>query len=228
MAETKPSQMHFGTEHWSFPMKSLLHCSWTVAWYDHTPWLFVTAQVAITPNVVTFKTAISACEKADHWQSALHLFQAMPKAKVRPNVLSHFAARNAGNEEFVARFFMSAPDVNFKPKWWSYESNLSYESNEHISKHVISIFCHYILNPNIPKQSNTCIYLHRCPRFCARWTPELQGYNSTISACEKHWQIACHLFATMSRTSTLEAASAHHQWIGCMQSEVSRGTPIHH
>ena len=40
----------------------------------------------------SYNGAISACEKGGQWQEALSLFEAMPKAKIRPDVISCSAA----------------------------------------------------------------------------------------------------------------------------------------
>ncbi|CAK9101579.1 unnamed protein product [Durusdinium trenchii] len=42
-----------------------------------------------------YNAAISACEKCGQWQHALKLFEAMPKAKVQPDVISYSAAIGA-------------------------------------------------------------------------------------------------------------------------------------
>ena len=42
----------------------------------------------LTPAVVSFSAAISACEKGKHWEEALRLLQEMMHQLLTPNVVS--------------------------------------------------------------------------------------------------------------------------------------------
>ena len=49
----------------------------------------------VTPNVISFNAAISACEKGGKWERALSLLDAMRERGVTPNVISFSAAISA-------------------------------------------------------------------------------------------------------------------------------------
>ena len=50
---------------------------------------------AIPPNVVSYSSAISACEKKGKWQEALHLLQFMQSKAVHPNDITCNSAISA-------------------------------------------------------------------------------------------------------------------------------------
>ena len=45
----------------------------------------------LLPNIVSYSASISACEKGEQWQMALHLFNAIPKAMLTPTEISYNA-----------------------------------------------------------------------------------------------------------------------------------------
>ena len=47
--------------------------------------------VHLAPNLLSFSSAISACEKAGQWQLALHLLDATSTARICPDVIIHSA-----------------------------------------------------------------------------------------------------------------------------------------
>jgi pentatricopeptide repeat domain-containing protein 1 len=49
----------------------------------------------ISPTVISYNAAVSACEKGGQWQQALFLLQTMPKANLRIDVISYSAAISA-------------------------------------------------------------------------------------------------------------------------------------
>lgn len=51
--------------------------------------------VKVTPNVVSYTAAVSACEKGGQWQIALYLLDEMPLVKVTPEVNAYCAAMTA-------------------------------------------------------------------------------------------------------------------------------------
>ena len=52
----------------------------------------------VSPEVVSYSSAISAFEKGGQWQQALELFLRMPKAKVTPNAISYNATMSASEK----------------------------------------------------------------------------------------------------------------------------------
>ena len=49
-------------------------------------------QRALTPNVISYSAAMSACEKGGQWQRALELLEGMPQRALKPDVISYNAA----------------------------------------------------------------------------------------------------------------------------------------
>ena len=49
----------------------------------------------IKPNVISYNTAISACEKGNQWEKALDLLQEMTSNGIKPDVISYNAAISA-------------------------------------------------------------------------------------------------------------------------------------
>ena len=49
----------------------------------------------LEPDVISYNSAISACEKGQQWQQALMLFSEMGQQHVVPNVVTHNAAISA-------------------------------------------------------------------------------------------------------------------------------------
>ncbi len=52
-------------------------------------------QRALTPNVISYSAATSACEKGGQWQRALELLEGMSRRALRPDVISYSAAMSA-------------------------------------------------------------------------------------------------------------------------------------
>ena len=71
--------------------------------YEH--WILQPAKGEISsahlqPNLLSFSSATSACEKAGEWQRALHLLEAISHARISPDVIIHSVAWYS-----VGRFF---------------------------------------------------------------------------------------------------------------------------
>ena len=47
---------------------------------------------SLTPSVVSYSAAISACEKGKHWEEAFQLLQEMPHRLLLPDLISYSAA----------------------------------------------------------------------------------------------------------------------------------------
>ena len=50
---------------------------------------------ALTPNVVSYSAAMSACEKGKQWEEAFALLQEIVRRVLTPNVVSYSAAMSA-------------------------------------------------------------------------------------------------------------------------------------
>ena len=49
----------------------------------------------LTPNVITYNAATSACQKGGQWQRAFELLERMPQRALTPNLTSYTAATSA-------------------------------------------------------------------------------------------------------------------------------------
>jgi pentatricopeptide repeat domain-containing protein 1 len=52
-------------------------------------------QAGVSPNVITYSSAITACDRAGEWQQALHLLQCMTDVAVQPNAITYSAVMSA-------------------------------------------------------------------------------------------------------------------------------------
>ncbi len=74
-------------------------------WRDALRLLGAMPQQWVTPDVISFNAAISACEKGQQWGDALRLLGAMPLQRVTPNVISFDAAIWASNGKMRCGFW---------------------------------------------------------------------------------------------------------------------------
>jgi|Cyp1metagenome_2_1107374.scaffolds.fasta_scaffold16918_17 pentatricopeptide repeat protein len=82
----------------------------------------------LQPNLLSFSSAISACEKAGEWQKALYLLEATSRARISPDVIIHSVAwysvgrfsvaqKGTGLTPVAAVLFHFASDWGTKPSW---------------------------------------------------------------------------------------------------------------
>jgi pentatricopeptide repeat domain-containing protein 1 len=53
------------------------------------------AQAGVAPNVISYTSAITACDRCGEWQQALLLLQRMTAAAVQPNAITYTAVMSA-------------------------------------------------------------------------------------------------------------------------------------
>jgi pentatricopeptide repeat protein len=73
----------------------------------------------VLPNIVTFNSAMSSCEKAQQWEFALAFFKAIPKAKASPDRISFdvviTACKHSGHWQVALRLFEAMRISELKP-----------------------------------------------------------------------------------------------------------------
>ena len=126
---------------------------------------------------------ISACCRSKLSEQALKLFEAMPKAKVDPNVISYSAAISAcekgGQWQQALKLFEAMPKAKVDPNVISYSAAISACEKGGQWQQALKLF------EAMPK---------------AKVEPDVVSYSAAISACEKggQWQQALKLFEDMS------------------------------
>ncbi|CAK0904771.1 unnamed protein product [Prorocentrum cordatum] len=80
-------------------------------------------EAKLDPDIISYNSGISACEKDDNWQHALLLLSEMREAKVGPDVVSYSAGVGAcekGNQWQKALSLLSEMrEAKLEPDSWS-------------------------------------------------------------------------------------------------------------
>ncbi|OLP95582.1 Pentatricopeptide repeat-containing protein, chloroplastic [Symbiodinium microadriaticum] len=132
-----------------------------------------------------FTAGISACAKAGKWQLALHLFDAMQKAKLEANVISYSvtisSCERAGQWQMAMHLFDSMPKAKVAANIISYNTTIS--ACEKAGQWQLAVH----LFDSIRK---------------VKLQADLISYSAAISSCEKvgQWQLAVSLFGTMLKS----------------------------
>eukprot|EP00913_Durusdinium_trenchii_P018594 g17472.t1 len=86
-------------------------------------------EFTVSPDVISFTSSITACERAAQWQRALVILTDMPKKQILPNVISFNAAITAcerGNQSPIAlKLFEKMPEMKITPDVISYNATIS-------------------------------------------------------------------------------------------------------
>ena len=139
-------------------------------------------KVKVSPTVISYSAAISACEKGAQWERALTLFQAMPKAKIPSDVISCNAAISAcekgGQWEQALTLFHAMPKEKILSDVISYSAAISACEKGGQWEQALTLF-QGMQEAKIPS--------------------DVISYSSAISACEKggQWEQALLLFQGM-------------------------------
>eukprot|EP00913_Durusdinium_trenchii_P031493 g29486.t1 len=137
-------------------------------------------------DVSHFMDGMSTCTKANKWQHALILFNAMPQAKVQPDIISCSAAINAcqkgGQWQGALSLIESMSKARFEPDLICHNAAISACEKGGQWQHALKLF-------EVMPMSQV--------------QPDVISYNAAISACEKggQWQHAMNLFGTMPDAS---------------------------
>ena len=123
------------------------------------------------PDVVSHSTVMS-CQS---WHRSLALFQAMPEAQVRPDLVSCNAAIRGTWQR--AALLLALVKGSLQPNIISYTAVVSSFAQEGQWRRAVQLF----------------------GRVCAETRPNVVSYSATISACEKggRWHEALRLFSAM-------------------------------
>ena len=138
--------------------------------------------VTMNLGAPTYNLVISSCGKSNLWIHALTLLEAMPKAKVQPDVISFSAAISAcekgGQWQGALSLLDTMPKAKIRPNVFSYSAAIS--ACEKGGKWQEALF----LFQAMPT---------------AKVQPDIFSYSAAISACEKgrQWQQALFLFQAM-------------------------------
>ena len=174
----------------------------------------------VTPDVISYTSAISACEKGGQsqlWQVALTVFDAMARVKVVPSSITYnvtpCAVGNGGQWRKVLLLFEEMPNARVTPEVVSYSSAISafekggqwqlalllFEamSKSKVPRNVISYSSAIRACGHEGQWPRALMLLEAMPT--ARVRADVISHSSAISACEKagHWHLALNLFWAM-------------------------------
>jgi len=97
----------------------------------------------ITPDVISYSTAISACETYGQWQVPLQLLKEMKANRVSPNIFSYngavSACAKAGNWQLVLKLIEEMKKEGIKPDAITYNVAISVCENSGQWEHVVSL-----------------------------------------------------------------------------------------
>ncbi|CAE8612497.1 unnamed protein product [Polarella glacialis] len=133
-------------------------------------------------NVISYSSAISACEKGGKWQLALSLLHGMPDERVIPNKISYNAAISAcekvGKWQLALSLLSSMPDMGLIPDEIGYNAAISACEKRGSWQQALSLLS------AMPDK---------------RLIPDRISYNAAISACARggQWQLALSLLSSM-------------------------------
>ncbi|CAE8735702.1 unnamed protein product [Polarella glacialis] len=136
----------------------------------------------VEANVFHYNTAISACEKAGHWQLALHFFSSMPDLKLAPNKITYSATMSAcekaGQWQLALSLLSRMPEMRVVQDEITYNAAISACEKGGQWQLALSLL-----------SSMTSV----------RIIPNEISYNAAISACEKagRWKVALHLLSSI-------------------------------
>ncbi|CAJ1427927.1 unnamed protein product, partial [Effrenium voratum] len=181
----------------------------------------------VAPNVVSFSSCISACEKAGEWQRALDLLCLMPTQEVSPNAYSFSSAISAcqkSSEWQQALAVFSAMTSSLAPDVFACSGAISACEPDGQWKQglaLLSSMGHWHIIPNIVCLSaaiSACGRGEAWQAAMALWRdlprrflrPDAVCFNSAISACEKsgRWREALDLLSRHPRPSSVSFNAA--------------------
>ncbi|KAK3262832.1 hypothetical protein CYMTET_28338, partial [Cymbomonas tetramitiformis] len=141
-------------------------------------------KAGVEPNVITYNSLISACEKGGQWEKALEVFAGMKKAGVEPNVITYSslisACEKGGQWEKALEVFAGMKKAGVEPDVITYNSLISACEKGGQWEKALEVFA------GMKK---------------AGVEPDVITYSSLISACEKggQWEKALEVFAGMKK-----------------------------
>eukprot|EP00930_Biecheleria_cincta_P013370 TRINITY_DN11956_c0_g1_i2.p1 TRINITY_DN11956_c0_g1~~TRINITY_DN11956_c0_g1_i2.p1 ORF type:complete len:900 (+),score=134.00 TRINITY_DN11956_c0_g1_i2:360-2702(+) len=189
----------------------------------------------IPPDKVSYSAAMSACERACHWQVALELMSSMSIAQVVPDSISYNVAMSAcekgGQWQYAFQALAAMQSSRLQPDVISYSAVMS--ACARLSQWQLAVkLLHGMRHAGVVHDNIACsAAMSACANSC-QWqlaisilslmiqgeiTPDGITYSAAINACEKggQWQLALRVLSTahninakLDRTSYSSAMSA--------------------
>ncbi|CAE8596114.1 unnamed protein product [Polarella glacialis] len=174
-------------------------------------------QMKCNPNVVSYSSAISACEKGGQWQLAMELLAEMPEKRISPNEVSYNAAISAcekGREwQLALGLLAQMSEVKVAPNRISFHAAISACGKASYWQMAVGLLCRMPQLMVLPNEISYNAAITACGKG-SQWhialellnemparalTPDDVSFNAAISACEKarEWQRALGLLALM-------------------------------
>eukprot|EP00913_Durusdinium_trenchii_P026246 g24625.t1 len=210
-------------------------------------WAFATLDAVLEDGSIQLEASyytqgITACSRSKMPHQALKLFEAMPKAKLQPNVISYNATISAfekgGQWQQALKMFDDMQNAKVQPDVYSYSAAISACEKGQQWQQALKMFDAMLqakVQPNVFSYSSTISACEKGGQWQqalqifgalvqAKVQPDVISYNSTISACEKggQWRQALKMFDTMlqakvepnviSYNSTISACDKGGQW----------------
>ncbi|CAJ1341882.1 unnamed protein product [Effrenium voratum] len=174
------------------------------------------AGAAVETNVYHFGAAISACEKAKDWQTAIHLLATMRALRVNPNVIACSAAVSSceGHWPLAVNLLQAMIRDEVLPNVVTYNGALHAVDAWPQALMLLSSMRQEAVTPDAVSFNTVCaacgtggvwqLSLHVLREMeMAEVPPDVISYNTAMDVCHKsgRWQHALALFSSMDKAS---------------------------